>query len=117
MAIHPDGRTVQRTRDQEYHARHAAEAVQILRELSEAGKKPSDPEVRRCVEYSKDVLHDKKFAPWLVVYTAVSGEFKEGWIPDNFYGARVIPAIQGRPGRLASLKSISRKFLGTSSLP
>src|SRR5690625_1937623 len=47
-------------------------------------------------EYAVDVLGSKRFAPWLYVYAATAGEFREGWIPDNYYMSVVLPAIEGR---------------------
>ena len=43
--------------------------------------------------YAIDVLGHVKYAPWLYVYTLIRGEFKEGWIPDNFWGRLVVPAV------------------------
>lgn len=34
-----------------------------------------------CDDYALDVLGNRRYAPWLYLYAAVSGEFKEGWIP------------------------------------
>jgi hypothetical protein len=108
---------LEQRREDEYHARHAAEATRILRELHGAGKRISPADVRRCQKYSTEVLRHSRFTPWLLVYTAVSGGFKEGWIPDNFYGAKVIPAIQGPHGGVSSLKSLSGVLFNSSSFP
>ena len=53
------------------------------------------------LEYAKDVLGDKIYAPWLYVYSAIAGEFKEGWIPDNYYGGVVVRKIKGDYGQLS----------------
>ncbi len=58
-------------------------------------------------EYAIEVLGSKKYAPWLNVYTALSGEFKEGWIPDNYYRKIVVPEIQGEYGQLSFLKTLN----------
>jgi hypothetical protein len=108
---------LEQRREHEYHARHATEAMRIVHELNAAGKQLRPADIRRCEEYATEVLRHKKFSPWLLVYTAVAGSFKEGWIPDNFYGARVIPIIQGRHGRVSSLKSLSRALLDSSLFP
>jgi hypothetical protein len=44
-------------------------------------------------QYAIDVLGARKFAPWLYVYTAISGAFRFGWIPANFYRSVVFAAI------------------------
>jgi hypothetical protein len=108
---------LEQRREHEYHARHAAEAMQILRELNAAGKTLQPADARRCEDYATDVLRHRKFTPWLLVYTAVSGGFKEGWIPDNFYGLKIIPVIQGPHGRVSSLKSLSGALFNSPAFP
>jgi hypothetical protein len=104
-------------RDREYHAGHAARAMEKLQTLKAAGKTLRPVDIRRCEEYSTEVLGDKKFAPWLLVYSAFCGGFKEGWIPDNFYGAKVVPVIQGRHGQVSFLKSLSGALFNSPSFP
>jgi hypothetical protein len=104
-------------RDYRYHTMHAKQASAILRELKGAGKRIRPADAKRCKDYAIEVLRDEKFSPWLMVYAAVSGQFKEGWIPDNFYGAKVVPAINGKSGRVAYLKSLSGALLDTQLIP
>lgn len=33
---------------------------------------------KQCDEYAKEYLGDKKFSPWLYVYSSIRGEFIEG---------------------------------------
>jgi hypothetical protein len=112
-----DAKTALERRDREYHASHAARARKSLDKLDAAGKRLKPSDMRRCEEYSIEVLGHEKFAPWLMVYTAFSGRFKEGWIPDNFYGAKVVPMIQGRHGQISFLKSLSGALFNSTSFP
>jgi hypothetical protein len=104
-------------RDREYHARHAERAAASLEKLAAAGKKLSASDTRRCKDYAIEVLRHEKFAPWLMVYAAFSGGFKEGWIPDNFYGEKVVPVIQGAHGRISFMKSLTGALFDSSSFP
>ena len=104
-------------REPAYHAKHAARAMQVLHDLHSAGTSLSPADFKRCDDYSKDVFGDRKYMPWLLVYTAVSGSFKEGWIPDNFYGEKVVPAIQGPYGRVSLLKSVSAALFDSPAFP
>lgn len=61
-------------------------------------------------EYAIDILGWKGYAPWLYVYSHISGEFKEGWMPDNFYGKVVIPKIQGDYGKISFLKPLTNQL-------
>lgn len=105
------------TREQHYHAGHAARAIEVFRKLDAAGKTVRPADARRCEDYALEVLRHRRFIPWLMVYTALAGAFKEGWIPDNFYGARVVPAIQGPHGHVSFLKSLSAALFDSSSFP
>jgi hypothetical protein len=90
-----------------FHRRHNNAAADALQALEKVKGKLRPEVAARCLEYAVDVLGHKKYAPWLYVYAAVSGEFKEGWIPDNFYGECVVPAVQGNYGRVSGLRAIS----------
>lgn len=110
---HYQSQTAPDPRGQNYHASHALKAMQIVRDLRAVGKLLRPSLVKRCEEYSTEVLGHKKFLPWLLVYSMIAGTFREGWIPENFYGALVVPAIQGRHGHISFLKSIAgRLFQG-----
>ncbi|KKN19502.1 hypothetical protein LCGC14_0945110 [marine sediment metagenome] len=78
--------------------------------LSASSKKMADT-------YAVDILGGREYAPWLYVYTVCCGEFKEGWIPDNFYHLRLIPRIQGDYGRLSFLKPMNQVIFGNSISP
>ena len=72
---------------------------------------------KQCDNYAEDVLGSKVFAPWLYVYSLVRGEFREGWIPDNYFGRIVVPKVNGHLKNLANLKSFSNVVLRTDALP
>ncbi len=67
--------------------------------------------------YAVETLGWKGYAPWLYVYSAINGDFKEGWIPDNYYGRVVIPKIQGAYGKISSLKPLCNKLFDTDACP
>ncbi len=92
-------------------ATRALKSVESYRGLT------NNRDLKFCDQYAVDVLGHKRFAPWLYVYTALSGEFKEGWIPDNYYGAVVVQKIQGRYGRLANLKPLNTFFFQSDAFP
>ena len=73
--------------------------------------------VAQCDEYAQEVLGSRKYAPWLYVYTAVSGGFKEGWIPDNYYGLVVSATKSDGAAKIVRLKSFTNRILDTEALP
>lgn len=100
-----------------YDQPHHIKAEKALQSLLNQGKNLSPAQISKCETYAKEVLGGKEFAPWLKVYTAFQGEFKEGWIPDNYLGRIVCPAINGDFRRLSDRKTLSKRILQTEALP
>ncbi|MFC5436773.1 sugar-transfer associated ATP-grasp domain-containing protein [Rhodanobacter umsongensis] len=92
-------------------------ARSVLRSI-ESQQGPTDRKLFRLAnEYSQEVLGSAKYAPWMHVYTAISGGFKEGWIPDNYYGLVVEPLKSGGAAKVVNLKSFTNRILHTEALP
>ncbi|SIS42669.1 Sugar-transfer associated ATP-grasp [Zobellia uliginosa] len=72
---------------------------------------------KRADEYAIEILGWKGFSPWLHTYSALARDFKEGWIPDNYYGRVVIQQIQGSYGQISFLKPLSNKLLNKKVCP
>ncbi|TXE04835.1 hypothetical protein ES711_15980 [Gelidibacter salicanalis] len=95
-----------------YHFEHNNSASKVLKRI-EAQKGKLDPKNEQlCREYAKDIFGDIKYAPWLYVYSAFSRDFKEGWIPDNYYGEVVVPQLNGEYGRICNRNAAINKLLG-----
>ena len=100
-----------------YHRRHATEAKGILKELEGRYGPTPRASLRQADAYARDVLGHTCYAPWLYVYAAFARTFKEGWIPDNFYGLMVVPQVNGDYGRASGLKSLTSRILRSAALP
>ncbi len=100
-----------------YHEGHAYQASKILKNIESDRGALSRKLGVECDDYAIEILGDKKYAPWLYVYSAIAGQFKEGWIPDNFYGAQVVPEINGHYGACASLKPLNTLFFNAGEFP
>ena len=101
-----------------YHRSHKEIAEELLNSIeSEKGK--TNPLFKKLsYEYSQDVFGNKCYAPWLIVYAAITGDFIAGWIPDNYYGKIVVPYKSGFYGIIPTgVKSLSSKLLHTPYLP
>ncbi|WP_431108826.1 sugar-transfer associated ATP-grasp domain-containing protein [Winogradskyella poriferorum] len=85
-----------------------------LKVVEQEKGKLSASDKKRCDEYAKEVLGSKSYAPWLYTYTAFSGKFKEGWIPDNYYGQHVIPNINGDYGKICHKKAVIESLIKVS---
>ncbi|MBT8393800.1 MAG: hypothetical protein KJN66_03015 [Bacteroidia bacterium] len=94
-----------------YHREQNAEAYRMQKLLENETGKLSSKNKKLCIEYALDVFGDKKYAPWLKSYCAFSHQFKEGWIPDNYYGEYVVPAFKGEYGKICDRTSAITKLL------
>lgn len=101
----------------EYDLTHLRTAEAALGSLSCDGKTISKAILSDAVEYARDVLGSKAYAPWLWVYAASTGGFREGWIPDNYYGRWVVPNLKGDYGPLAGRRASSSLIFGGSFSP
>lgn len=109
---------VRHSRLNAYHKQYEERALETLRDLKEQnGQTISAQQKKRADDYAIDVFGGKEFAPWLYVYTAVMGEFKEGWIPDNFFGKYVFPVLNKELLVLGEFKSFTNVVLKTEMLP
>jgi hypothetical protein len=101
-----------------HRSRHTA-----LREygnlIRQRGCAPVDERTRKRIEaYARERFGSAKYAPWLVLYTAHRGEFKEGWIPQDYFFVKVLPVINPRAIANVSLaKTLTRSLFGDASSP
>ena len=101
----------------QYHHVHKKMARQVLSKIEEANGKTSSTTIKLADDYAREILGWQGYAPWLYVYSALAGKFKEGWIPDNYYGAVVIPTLKGDYGKIADFKSLSNKLFNNNFFP
>lgn len=100
-----------------FHRGHGAQARKVLQLLEQKYGRADPATLKLADTYALDVFGDMVYAPWLRVYAAFSRTFKEGWIPDNYYGSVVVPNMKGWYGKISSLKSISRLILEGDMFP
>jgi Sugar-transfer associated ATP-grasp len=109
---------VRRSRLNAYHKQYEEVALQTLSDLKEQnGQTISTQQKKLADDYAIEVFGGKEFAPWLYVYTAAQGEFKEGWIPDNYFGKYVFPVLNKELLVLGEFKSFTNVVLKTNLLP
>ncbi len=100
-----------------YHNKHRQEAMKALRSI-EAEKGSLSVEIKKqCDSYAKKVLGSKKYSPWLYVYSAIRGKFIEGWIPDNYYGAIIVPSTTGKYEIPSDLRALNTRFFDQEYFP
>jgi hypothetical protein len=97
--------------------RHRSQAGKALAGLLRDGRGLSEADRRLCDAYAADVLGDVRHAPWLRVYTAVAGGFREGWIPDTYYALTVVPRLCGVYGQASAGRALARTLFPTEALP
>jgi hypothetical protein len=102
---------------QHYSRNHLKAARSTLEKLERAYGPLNAADRSRCDAYAVEVLGHAKFAPWLYVYSHVSGQFKEGWIPDNFFDECVLPHNSGPYGELSQLRSLNAILFDAPEFP
>lgn len=101
-------------RRQSYYNRQAQAVLRAV----ESERGPTDKAaMRRADQYAREVLGSIRYAPWLYVYAAVAGSFREGWIPDNYYGLVVDPLKSGEAAKVGLIKSFTNRILCSEALP
>lgn len=114
---HAVRRSLKRAGQFKFHRNHRAQAGRVLQCLEKQNGKADPENLKLADSYARDVFGSTIYAPWLRVYAAFSGTFKEGWIPDNYYGSVVVPSMKGPYGKLSDLKSMSRLIFGSDVFP
>ena len=101
--------------DIRYHYISNKQALSALRNIEQQkGKLPAQLK-KEVQQYAQKKLGWKGYAPWLLVYTAICGKFKEGWVPDNYYRVLVTPNFQGEYGKISFLKPLTKQLFQTGS--
>lgn len=100
-----------------YNFMHKRIALNTLKVIEKEKGKLSKCIMTQCDSYAKNTLGDIKYAPWLYVYSALQGKFKEGWMPDNYYGEVVKRDIDGSFSAPSECKPLSNRILKTNKLP
>ncbi len=96
---------------------HKIQAKSALLNIESFKGKTPRSVINECDSYAYEILGSKKYAPWLYVYSAASGGFKEGWIPDNYYEEIVIPKTKGDYGHAMNLKAMPTALFNSDSFP
>lgn len=100
-----------------FHRDHRIQASAVLKNIEKQRGKTDPSLIRQADAYAREVLGDMIYAPWLRVYAAMTGKFKAGWIPDNYYGAVVVPRTKGWYGKISNLKSFSAQIFRDTAFP
>lgn len=103
--------------DRLYHASHKRYALKILKSIESVKGKTDKKFIKLSDEYATDVLGWKVYAPYLYVYSAINQSFKEGWIPDNYYGRIVVPKLKGDYGTIGEYNALTSRLFKSSQFP
>ncbi|MEJ2123087.1 MAG: sugar-transfer associated ATP-grasp domain-containing protein [Alphaproteobacteria bacterium] len=101
-----------------YDLRHKKEAMAAVDAIQKHNSQILTDELKKTAdEYAAEIFGSKSYAPWLYVYSLIRGEFKEGWIPDNFFGKIVSPKVNKKIRVAAEFKTFSNILFRTNMLP
>jgi len=112
------GRIVRARRVSRYDENHRKQALKTVDAIERFNATKLTPQLRkRADDYAVEVLGKIEYAPWLYVYTLIRGSFKEGWIPDNFFGRLVAPTVNNKLGSLTDCKTFTNVVFRSDALP
>ncbi|MCA0932448.1 hypothetical protein LCM02_08295 [Lutimonas saemankumensis] len=101
----------------QYHLWHKKTAGKVLESI-ELDKGKTDPKlINLSNDYALDVLGWKGYAPWLYVYSSIAQTFKNGWIPDNYYGHVVVPKMKGNYGEISEYRALTNSLFKSLDFP
>jgi len=100
-----------------YHRFHRAKAASALRQLDPDARLLTPKLRRQADDYAQTILGSRTFAPWLYVYSVIHHKFREGWIPDNYYGNVVAPNINKCVIDISPSKTMSQKIFKSKYIP
>jgi hypothetical protein len=99
------------------HRRQEMEADAAYAQLVRAGRSALSSAVsRRIRDYSSEVLGSRRFVPWLRVYAVCQQRFIEGWVPDDYFELRVLPALH-RYQPIHRKRTLSRRLFKNDCFP
>lgn len=99
------------------HVQKISEARRALSVL-EAAKGRLEPRIVNATkDYAAEILGWRGYAPWLQVYSAVAGEFRPGWLPDNYYYGVVMPKVNGEYHHMARHRGANAKLFDSDAFP
>lgn len=92
------------------------EARRALAVLAQSGRSPSPAMTRRARNEARERFGASRHAEWLMLYAAVQGEYREGWVPDSYYLETVMPRINGISHHLARTRAATPCFFDDPSI-
>lgn len=92
--------------------RITAKAIEAEASLARQGRGLSDEQERLCREYAQDVLGSDRFQHWLRVFTAYNQEFREGWIPHDYFSEIVVRRTKGLYSYLGMMSAMNFFLFG-----
>lgn len=101
-----------------YDQYHRADAMRAVESMVQHNGRTFPASMRKqCDDYARGVLGSSAYAPWLYAYSVTQGQFREGLMPDNYYGRWVVPVQEKLLMGAAATKSLARRILRTDALP
>jgi len=89
------------------------EAIKLCRQVTEqkGHSVMTSSLLKQIKSYCKKSFGSSRYWPWIVLYTEIRGEYKEGWVPDDFY-KNVLADKLNRPSSplLSGLKSFDHRL-------
>jgi hypothetical protein len=100
-----------------FHSMHRKQAFEALGGVEKDRGKTDPSLLKLSDEYAADVFGSPIYAPWLYVYSAVQGTFREGWMPDNYFGSVVQDRTKGNYAYVSALRAMQSYIFQDPAFP
>ena len=74
-------------------------------------------ETARIRDHARERYGSVGYAPWLEFYAIFRGQFREGWVPANFFRLVAMPRLNGTHYQIGASRSLMARLVSTPMLP
>jgi len=79
--------------------------------IKEKNHQVVDNELKKDLKsYSKETFGNNAYWPWLALYTEIRGEFKPGWLPDDYYTVILLDEYCPEDARISNYKTFDHRL-------
>lgn len=79
--------------------------------IKKRNRKVVDRRLKKTLKsYSKETFGSSSYWPWLALYTEIRGEFKPGWLPDDYYTVIFLDKYCPIDARISNYKTFDHRL-------
>jgi hypothetical protein len=85
--------------------------------VRQKGREVVDSKTKKFIKsYAKKTFGSSSYWPWLALYTEIRGEFKSGWIPDDYYTVVLLNKFNPESAKISNYKTFDYRIFPEFSI-